>query len=594
MRFQFSVLIFNDKPNLFAFMRKIVLPFSIAFVLLLAVFVLNRFTYTNTQKFTSSTNHSHRVILLYQKVGAELRGAIIYSVVYERSAAANLYAVYKADADSMQHTLAVLRKEIGDRQQQVVIVDSLNSLVGRHIGVLKQKNMVELLQANETWRINELLAIHRLIERGLRLEQNLLTQRKESLDRSNELYNTLTVLLAAFALGIVIATFFSQFYLSRKSQWLEGFLESVLNTSQNGILYCKAVRKKQALVDFKLVYANKASRDLLGTDPKSFSGKRWSEIPAFNNSSLFTACADTIATHRDAELEYVDPGSERSFALSIAKLKDGVTVSFYENTDIKRTAQQLTQNITALEQTNRELEEYAYAASHDLQEPLRKIKTFGMFLKDTQYNRLDEKGQQQLDKIVQATERMTMLIKDLLSFSGLKTKDHEFEPVDLNEILENVLQDLEVMISQNHAIITHEKLPELYAIPVQMNQLFYNLVNNSLKFAKADLPLHLDISCKPVRGKDVIDVSGLVADADYYEIIFSDNGIGFNQQYAKQIFELFKRLHDKARYAGSGIGLSLCKKVVTNHNGVMTANGKEGVGAQFYIYLPKTQPGMIA
>jgi signal transduction histidine kinase len=572
-------------------MRKIILSFSVAFVLLLAVFVLNRVTYNKTKNFTYWTDHSRRIINLYSKLGSELRGAVLFSPVYSQSAAGDLYAIYKADEDSMMTTLLRLQHEVRDLKDQKVIADSLLFLTKRHIAVLQEKTVDELINAGEGWRFAELVKIHQLIERGLAMEETLLAQRRANLDSSNRQYNTFTMLLAIFALAIIISTFFSQFYLSKKSKWLEGFLESILNTSQNGILHCRAIRNKDAVVDFKLVYANKASSDLLGADPKTFTGKRWSEIPAFKDAVLFTACVNVIATQQETELEHLQTmeGREKSFALSVAKLKDGVTISFYEDTDIKRTAQELKRNITALEQTNRELEEYAYAASHDLQEPLRKIKTFGVFLKDTQYNRLDEKGRQQLDKNVQATERMTMLIKDLLSFSGLKTKDEEFEPTDLNEILENVLQDLDVMIAHKHAIITHEKLPEIYPIPVQINQLFYNLVNNSLKFSRADLPLHLDVSCRLVNGKDVADVAGLNAEDTYHEIIFSDNGIGFNQHYAKQIFELFKRLHDKGRYAGSGIGLSLCKKVVANHNGVIVANGKEGVGAQFYIYLPQSK-----
>jgi two-component system CheB/CheR fusion protein len=183
---------------------------------------------------------------------------------------------------------------------------------------------------------------------------------------------------------------------------------------------------------------------------------------------------------------------------------------------------------------------------------------------------------------------MSLLIKDLLSFSSLKQKE-EFVPADLNEILENVLEDFEVLIIQKGAIITHDPLPEIEAIPVQINQLFYNLVNNSLKFARSDLPLHLDIGCKLLTPEEIKVIPGLKSGVLYYEIVFSDNGIGFNHDYANQIFGLFKRLNDKNVYAGSGIGLALCKKVITNHGGVIDATGKENLGAQFYIYLPQNQ-----
>ena len=201
---------------------------------------------------------------------------------------------------------------------------------------------------------------------------------------------------------------------------------------------------------------------------------------------------------------------------------------------------------------------------------------------------MSDQHRPQLEKILQSAERMSLLIKDLLSFSSLQSKD-EFELTDLTKIFENVLEDMEVLIAQKKAIITHDPLPEIEAIPVQMNQLFYNMVNNSLKFAKADLPLHLDVSCKLLNEEEMKHIKGLDPSLHYYEIIFSDNGIGFNQDYAVQIFGMFKRLNDKSTYAGSGIGLALCKKVVTNHNGVIEANGKENIGAQFYIYLPRQQ-----
>ncbi len=570
-------------------MPRFIAAFSVAFLLLAAVIVLSRITYNNTQKHAAIAERSRNVIKLYEAIDIELRSAEIFNPSYKTLAAGDLYKLYKSDADSIYSNLNDLRSLVQSDKQQLAVVDSLDKLV--HLRLQPRQAITDLLESDEIERFGNLSAAYRLIRKGLLLEDQLLSVNKKRLNDANNLNGLFTWVLSALAVVVIIATFLSQTYLSKKTTRLEGFLESVLNTSQNGILHYRAVWSKHKVVDFKLAFANKASSELLNADPQLLVGRRWSEIDAFKHSSLFDACVSVVKDQHQTDLEYISKqdGKERSFALSIAKLNSGVTISFYENTAIKQTAADLKENIEALQQTNSELEEYAYAASHDLQEPLRKIRTFGAFLKETQSQNLDEKGRQQLEKILSSTERMTMLIKDLLSYSGLKTKEVSFEPTDLNEILEAVLDDLDLMITQQHAIITHERLPEVLVIPVQMNQLFYNLVNNSLKFARPGLPLHLDISCKQIMGNDVIDVAGLKPDHSYYEIVFSDNGIGFSQQYARQIFELFKRLHDKARYAGSGIGLSLCKKVVANHGGVMEANGKEGVGAQFYIYLPADQ-----
>ena len=573
-------------------MPRIVISFSIVFLLLAGVIVLGRIIYNNTLRFARLTERSRNVIKLYEDIDVNLRSAEIFLPSFGNAANDTLRKIYSADTDTIEADIKILRGLLAVNPEQSAMLDTLEGLIKKQLTAGLSRNAPSIVDAGELQRLGDLSAAHRLIRRGLVLEEDLLSKDKTRLDRANGLNNLLTLVLAGLALTVIVATFFSQFYLRKKTDRLEGFLESVLNTSQNGILHCRAVRRKGELIDLTIAFANKASNSLLSADPQTVIGKRWSEVEAFKQSSLLQACADVISKGQAKELGYLNVvnGQPRSFTLSLTKLNDGVTLSFYEDTIIKQTAADLQENIAALQQTNSELEEYAYAASHDLQEPLRKIRTFGAFLKETQGHRLDEKGAHQLDKILTSTERMTMLIKDLLSYSGLRAKEVQLESTDLNEILDAVLDDLEVMIAQSGAIITRERLPHIEAIPVQINQLFYNLVNNSLKFAKPDFPLHVDVSCKRVMGKEVIDVAGLKPTVDYYEIIFSDNGIGFSQQYARQIFELFKRLHDKAKYAGSGIGLSLCKKVVTNHGGVIEANGKEGVGAQFYIYLPAGAP----
>jgi len=572
-------------------MHRVVLSFLISFILLLSVIAFNRITHNKGQKYTSQVERSLSVIKLYDNLAIQLRSAEIYTPTYENSAAKDLYAIYKTDLEKIEVNLSQLRNSIRDNTQQAGIVDSIQTVVKKQLPRLRQKNMVEIIAAGETARFEDLKKAHQLIDKGLLIELKLLNERRIELARFNSLNNTFTVLLAILAMVIITVTFFNQFFLSKKSQWLEGFLESILNTSQNGILHCKAVRAGSVINDFKITYANPATGQLLGAEPKKLIGKSWKNMEGLRDAALFDAFTKVLTERTPLQMEYLQviAATERWYAVSVAKLDDGVTVAFHEITAVKNYHQDLKQNIAALEQSNKELEEYAYAASHDLQEPLRKIRTFSAILQDTQKFRLDEKGKEQLSKVLQSAERMALLIKDLLSFSSLQQKD-EFVPTDLTEILENVMQDLDLMVNQKGAIITHDPLPELHAIPVQMNQLFYNLISNSLKFSRPDLPLRLDISCRVVTADDVKDVPGLRVGIHYYEITFSDNGIGFNPDYATQVFGLFKRLNDKNMYAGSGIGLALCKKVVINHGGVIIANGKEGLGAQFYIYFPKGHP----
>ena len=185
-----------------------------------------------------------------------------------------------------------------------------------------------------------------------------------------------------------------------------------------------------------------------------------------------------------------------------------------------------------------------------------------------------------------SADRMSSLIKDVLSFSSLK-RQTDFVPLDLNGVLDTVVSDLDLLITQKHATIEVGPLPTIEAIPLQMTQLFYNLVNNSLKFAKEDEPCQITISCRVVPDQE--HRSSFVRSGRYYEIIAKDNGIGFNMDHSEQIFGLFKRLNNKQFYSGSGIGLSMCRKVVENHGGEIYARGEDNHGAEFFIYLPEKQ-----
>ena len=569
-------------------MQKVILPFLVAFILLMVVIILSRLSYNNTQGYSHEADSSRNIIQLYNNVDVQLRSAEIYSPTYENTEARELYRLYKDDLNTIELSVKQLKFYIRNKKEQAALADTLEKIIQRQLPILRLKNMAEFIASEHSSSVSDINRAHQLIRKGLKLEEKQLEEQKRRLIEANSQNNLYTLLLAVIAITIVTVTFFQQFFLRKKSLWLEGFLESILDTTQNGIIYYRAIRENGKITDFKIEYANKAVHSLLGAEPSKIVGKRLSQLDSYVlKSEIFSKYREVVEKGQSQQFEhfYQHQDVTKWLYISITKLGDGITVAFHNIDDIKQYEEELKKNIAVLKSTNQELEEYAYAASHDLQEPLRKIRTFGGILNDTQKERLDERGKLQVEKILQSTERMSLLIKDLLTYSSLKQKD-EFIPTDLTSILENVLQDLEILIEQKKAIISHDPLPEINAIPVQINQLFYNLINNSLKFSKDNFPLRIDISCKKVKSEDVSDVPGLQRNTEYYEIIFSDNGIGFNQTYAHQIFGLFKRLNDKSTYAGSGIGLSLCKKVVNNHGGVITANGKDGVGAQFYIYLP--------
>ena len=270
--------------------------------------------------------------------------------------------------------------------------------------------------------------------------------------------------------------------------------------------------------------------------------------------------------------------------------KDGRVIGFSkvtrDLTEKKMTEDRLAAYTAELEIQNGELEQFAYVASHDLQEPLRKIQTFSDLIRQN-YN--DEVFvNKYFDKLEGSARRMSELIKSLLNYSRLaKDQDNAYrDRLNLNSVLNDIEQDFELLIEEKKAVIICDGLPNVIGNRIQLEQLMSNLVGNSLKFAK-ELPV-IKISSCVVDKDDIEDAPKTLENGKYNLIVVEDNGIGFDMQYSKTIFSLFKRLHGKHDYAGTGIGLALCKKIVENHGGYLIARGMPDEGATFQIYLPVT------
>ncbi len=250
-------------------------------------------------------------------------------------------------------------------------------------------------------------------------------------------------------------------------------------------------------------------------------------------------------------------------------------------TDLNR---QLLENISRLETANKDLDLFAFMASHDLQAPLRKIRMFSDRLLASPGNNLGKDGKLYLSRIQEVSKRMQDLINDILRFSKIAVERQSFEAVDLNVVINEVLSEMEGVIRDKHAEVTIDPLPVLPASTVLMGPLFSNLISNALKYAKKTEPPRVHIRYE--EGPAGTSANGRDQGGRYGRICIEDNGIGFDQKYAEQIFDMFRRLHSNAEYEGTGIGLALCKKIVEMHNGFISALGRPGEGAVFIVALP--------
>ncbi len=282
---------------------------------------------------------------------------------------------------------------------------------------------------------------------------------------------------------------------------------------------------------------------------------------------------ETKRQRKDGEVIYV--------SITISPMKNqkgsinGMSMVSRDITKHKRSEELLKQKTLELERSNQDLEQFAYIASHDLQEPLRKIISFGDFLKKEYYNLLDKKGMDYIDRMSNASLRMKQLIESILELSKISRNISTYEEVNLNNLIREIKVDLEVTISKTKAVIQTSSLPSITGEKIQFKQLFQNLISNSLKYQKENITPEIFIESKITENK-------------FLEITIKDNGIGFEEKYLNKIFKPFQRLHTRDEYEGSGMGLTICQKIVLLYGGNITAKSSPDNGTTFIIKFPNT------
>jgi signal transduction histidine kinase len=386
-------------------------------------------------------------------------------------------------------------------------------------------------------------------------------------------------------------------------------IESVLNGSINGMIAYEAMRRNPTetgpgeLYDLRIRLANKAAARITHIPLHQLIGSTL--LTQFTNGhklGQLTPYAHTIETGETQRIETqcIVDGRPVWFDILFSKLSDGLLMTFVDTTAVKQSQQELQKTVDDLRRSNQNLERFAYVASHDLQEPLRKIQSFGEMLSLQPEGGLSTYSLELIQRMQTAASRMNTLIRDLLTFSRLSSNKQPFQRVDLGNIVQLVLNDLETVIQEKRADVEVTSLPLVFGDGLQLQQLMQNLLSNALKFVKAPengehsttgYRPYVRIDCQRMQGREISTLPGqTVAQADwdrpFFAISVIDNGIGFNEKYLDRIFTIFQRLHTRSEYQGTGIGLAIVQKVIENHNGYLNAHSQLGEGATFTIYLP--------
>lgn len=337
-------------------------------------------------------------------------------------------------------------------------------------------------------------------------------------------------------------------------------------------------------------FFNQKWYEYTGSDPEDSAGDGWTKfIHPSHIRELYQKWKDALASGNSVIAEFqlrAKDGNYNWFYVAGNPIKDatgitrrwvGALTNIEERKVLEGNLEKVVKERThELQRSNDDLLQFAHVASHDLKEPVRKVKIFADRLEKEFGSNMPEKASVYLNKIYSATDRMNSMIEGVLNYSTVSNLDQAFSEVDPNEILRHIEADLEVLIQHKNATITYNRLHVFEGAPLLIYQLFYNLINNSLKFAQKDIPPVIHISSRLYT----------VPDNQQLEIVLSDNGIGFSQQHAEKIFNTFTRLNAKDQYEGTGLGLALCKKIIERHNGTIRANGEEGKGSSFTINIP--------
>lgn len=373
-------------------------------------------------------------------------------------------------------------------------------------------------------------------------------------------------------------------------KFTQTLLRNVWDNSLDVIQVFGAIRNDAGQIhDFKFIIANKAATRLLNqTEEYLLSHTLLDAYPDYEGDLIeeYKKVVETGITYK-REQQFEIASEVRWFKLVAVPFEDGLVVTFSDITEEKISVLRIQKFTQELKRSNEDLEQFAFVASHDLQEPLRKIRSFGDRLLSKYSASIDTTGQDYINRMQSAAGRMQILIEDLLAFSRVTRNQDLPREINMKVIVEEVMDDLSDLVKRENAIINFSELPAVIGIYGQIKRLFQNIISNGIKFRNQQVSPVISITGKVISAEEAILEFTINPEFQtYVRLEITDNGIGFDEKYAEQIFNIFQRLHGRMEFEGTGIGLAICRKIVDNNKGAIKAQSKEGVGSKFIMILP--------
>lgn len=582
---------------------------SLRVIFVIAVFILlflSSIAYKHNQDLNESSKlvmHTYEINIQLERLMSAIKDAETGQRGYIITRNARFLTPYIYSRDKVNTSFITLKKLTADNPQQQENLQKLFKLITLRFVSFENCLKYSDPKTYDKRKLDNHMFGGRILMENIRfkvdemndIEKTYLKKRLKIYDAEISLSPLFSISLFLVALSFILLAYRQ---ISRDFERLKVFNKKLLISS--GL-----IAESESIGNFstwqwdldsdKIDYSDNQFR-LLGFDPDSFVPSKETLLKYVHpdDKEAVAKSIDGIIENKEVPFIYykiVRPNFETRYFKTTGKLvtdQQGSKILLginFDITDEHLLNIELQERNKELEKSNKELASFNHVASHDLQEPLRKIQTFISRVSDADKEVMSESGKNYITKIESSAKRMRVLIDDLLLFSRTNTTKKEFLKINLNELLDNAESELAEVIKEKRAVIKSNKLPKLSVIPYQIEQLFINLIGNSLKYSRPDVEPQISISSEKVSSADYPEIVDQSV-KKFHKITFTDNGMGFDPQFKETIFILFQRLHSKTDYPGTGIGLAICKKIVENHKGHITATSTLGEGSVFTVFLP--------